>query len=219
MAFVSVATENFNRAGPALGANWANLDNVGSGDVVIDSSTRGTGTGGAGGVNRVPCARWVGAGSFTNDQYSQVTLVNGSAVVDSQTWAGVIVRASADTGAGRDMYMAYKVLSGISNFIVLARVVNGTFTSLYSATHSAADGDVLGLGVEGTTLTVYLNGTALGGGWTATDASLSSGAPGVLCCNLAFVDTWEGGNITSGGGGPLLGGPVRPRLTEGRLVA
>lgn len=193
MPRTSIATDNFNRAGPAIGSNWAVLTTA---TLLINASIQATGE-----FSNASAGRWVGAGSFTDDQYSSVTLVNAASGFGATYWGGVIVRASADTGAGRDYYMAYKVHSGGSNATVLAKCINGTETVIHSAVPSPdfANGDVLSLEVEGTTLRVCRNGTPLGGSWTATDTDLSSGLPGIIVSDPVFIDDWEGGNITVGG--------------------
>ncbi len=199
MARTSVQTDNFNRTGPGVGANWAMLASGAGGNVTIDSNIRVTGD-----YSSNPAvARWVGAGTFTSNQYSGVRLVNGGDGLGGSYWGGAIVRASADTDAARDYYCAYKQHSAVSNNVVLAKYLNGTATVLYSGTQSAAAGDMLWLEAEGdgssTALRVYLNDTHLTA-WDYTDTTsvITGGAPGLLVCSAVFLDDWEGGNISSG---------------------
>ena len=67
----SVATENFNRAGPALGANWTNLNSTWA-DCQISASTV-VAASASNGANEA-AAVWVGTGSFTNDHYAEITI-------------------------------------------------------------------------------------------------------------------------------------------------
>lgn len=210
MPRTSIATDNFNRAGPALGSDWASLnDNWGSPQITASTLVYG-------GVsqtdNNRQVARWVGAGTFTNDQYS--SLVISSLAFNTGSFAhGVVVRASADVNANRDFYQACveEDSSGPNYTTRLAKFVNGTYTLLHSASVAWTVGDRIELEVEGTTLRVCKNGTPLGGSFTQTDSDLSTGNPGIAVSGDATVtsDDWEGGNITAAvvptGRGLLLG--------------
>lgn len=194
MTRIVVATDNFNRA--SLGANWAN-QNPNWGTVQTSGSTVFTAN--ASNTNNEAIARWVGAGSFTDDQYSEVT-IGGLTFLSASFAVGVIVRASADTNGDRDHYFAeVQADSGGPTYTtVLGKVVNGTRTELHSAAVAWADTDKVSLEVEGTTLRVCKNGTALGGSFTQTDASLSTGLPGILANGSAPTgDDCEVGNLSS----------------------
>jgi hypothetical protein len=134
--------------------------------------------------------RWTGD-SFENDQYSSLKLVDisfGGAL-------GVIVRGSADTNANRDYYYFIFQYSGTSR---LGKCVNGTDTELHSAAVSWSVGDYIELECEGTEIRACKNGSPLGGSFTVTDTSLSSGAPGICGWQVAndpTGDDWEGGNL------------------------
>lgn len=201
MARTSVATDNFNRA--SLGADWAQLCSY-NGTISTTGSTyiyaSGYTTPGLTGA-----MRWVGAGTFTDDQYSSL-VIGVLAYENVNINMGVIVRASADNDSTsalntRDFYGVSVCLdAGGPNYTtVLYKVVNGTVTSLNSGSASWAVNDRIELEVEGTTLRVCKNGTALGGSWTVTDSSLTTGNPGVAMSsggNASFyADDWEGGNL------------------------
>jgi hypothetical protein len=190
-----VATDNFNRA--SLDANWSNQNTALAGNVLVDSSIRATGQFSTQVTDQLPTARWVGAGSFTADQYATARLVNVAAVLGVAIRAGVTVRSSGTAGA-RSYYEAVVRQDTAPTTTELAKWVAGTRTVLHSASVPWANGDLLELEAEGTTLRVYRNGVALGGGFTATDTSLATGTPGVAVTQGAFVDDWEGGNVTSG---------------------
>lgn len=198
MARTSIATDNFNRA--SLGSDWAQLNTSNIGDVQIDSSIRIKGEYSTQPTDQQTAARWVGAGSFTDDQYSQLKLLNPLDFAGSTQRAGVIVRASSDTGNNRDYYEAYIASDSASTpTTYLAKWVNGTRTGLYSAAQTWAVNDTISLEVEGTTLRVCRNGTPLGGSWTVTDSSITTGLPGVTLAGGAncLGDDWEGGNMGS----------------------
>lgn len=196
MARIQIATDNFNRAGPALGANWVSLFPT-WGDVLINSSTRFVGSS----SSEEQAARWVGAGTFTNDQYSSV-LINGSIPWIGAGYAvGTIVRASGDIDAARDYYAVLVDCdsSGPNYTTRLFKVVNGTRTPLHSAAVAWATNDRIELEAEGTTIRACKNGTALGGSFTVIDASIATGLPGIAAQGDAafYGDDWVGGNLGS----------------------
>jgi hypothetical protein len=194
MARTSIATDNFNRA--SLGSDWAQLNNGNAGAISIDSSIRIKGQYASQPTDQHAMVRWVGAGTFTDDQYSQVKLVNPLDNVGANYRHGVIVRASADTDSTRDCYEAYIAQDSVTTpTTYLAKWVNGTRTGLYSATQTWAANDTISLEVEGTTLRVCRNGTPLGGSWTVTDSSITTGLPGVSATHGCYSDDWEGGNM------------------------
>ncbi len=196
-----IATDN----GALTGGNWTQLNtdwsSVTGGTVFAASASNGSNEG---------AAVWSGTGSFTDAQYAKIT-IGGLAFLNSAHAIGVIVRASTDTNAARDFYFAYVAAdTAAPNYTpVLGKVVNGTRTVLHSATVAWANGNTLSLEVDGTTLTVFKNDVALGGSFIQTDASLSTGKPGI-CANgpAPTGDDWEGGNITAGGGSIGLEDPV-----------
>lgn len=211
MARTPVQNDNFNRS--SLGtSNWAQLNTAAAGDITIYSSTVFGNQYGLQATEQRGAARWIGAGSFSSDQYSEITLVSIINVnVDSSL--GVIVRASADTGTGRDYYEAVVVANGASganHTTHLCKYANGTRYVLNSAQQVWANGDKLSIEAEGSVIRLCRNGTPLGGSWTVTDdgssyggAVLSGGQPGVTASSASGAgliegDDWEGGNLSSG---------------------
>ena len=210
MARSSVATDDFNRAGPALGANWTTMNASASGDIVISSSTVVNGSF-ARTYDNTSAARWTGAGTFTNDQYASV-VIGGLAVQSTSYGIGVMCRGSGADGT-RAYYGAYVVsdaASGGTQTTVLFKIVAGAATALNSGSASWANGDRVDLECEGTTIRLCKNGTPLGGAWTVTDSDISSGAPGVIGggTTVATGDDWDAGSMGAGGGGafiPIIG--------------
>lgn len=205
MARTQIATDDFNRADGPLGApNWAQL-NAGFCRVDIASNQI---VGSHAQADPHGAARWIGSGTFTADQYSKVEIA-GLTAASASHGIGVMCRASADTGAGRDWYELYVLAStgGSPWTTQLAKFVNGTITVLHSATVAWVVGDTIELEVEGTTIRGMRNGTALGGSFTQTDSDLSTGQPGVVGASgsaSAIGDNWEAGNITAAGSNLLL---------------
>lgn len=196
MARSSIATDNFNRA--SLGTDWAQLNAVTGGSISINSSIRA-----APGADQPPStastARWVGAGTFSDDQYSSLVLI-GVGYWTADYNCGVVVRAGSGTDGSRSYYGAsVEYTDSGSQNTRLFKVVSGTYTSIYAAGVSWTDGDRIELEAEGTTLRVCKNGTPLGGSFTQTDSSLTTGLPGIVIggVSVAYGDDWEGGNIGS----------------------
>lgn len=197
----AVASDAFNRS-TGMGSDWLQLNTFwGSVTIVLDTKIRGTS---AQPIGNSQAARWAGSGSFTDDQWASLELVN----LDWQTTdyaIGVICRASSDQDNLRDYYGA-RVCSdsaGPNYTTQLFKIVNGTATTLHSASVAWTAGDLIELEVEGSELRVCKNGTPLGGSFTQTDTSLTTGLPGVCgsgdANTVATGDNWTAGNITGGG--------------------
>jgi hypothetical protein len=201
MPRTSVATDNFNRA--SLGSDWSQI-NVNEGSIEIHSSTVIRGANVLG-LSQRQAARWVGSGSFTDNQYSSLKITNIGYWTSNYS-IGVMCRASSDTNANRDYY-GFDIAadsSGSTYTTTLYKVVNGSVTTLHAATVTWAINDYVSLEVEGTTLRGCKNGSAIGGSFTQTDSALTTGVPGVTgsASSSAEVtgDDWEGGNITASSG-------------------
>jgi hypothetical protein len=203
MARSSVATDDFNRTDedPLSGSgNWADLNFNNSRVALVSNKIQGTHAAHA-------IARWVGTGTFTDDQYSSLVVATIGGFTQSEV--GVIARASGDTNANRDCY-SYRVKDANPPETRLVKVVNGTETELNSSTSvSWSNGDRIEIECEGTTIRGLKNGTSQ---YSTTDSSLTTGKPGVHGYNAGTLysagvdgDSWEGGNITAGGQGSLLG--------------
>jgi hypothetical protein len=123
-------------------------------------------------------------------------------------YIGVAVRCSADTDGARDYYalIVSSDAAGPNYTTRLIKIVNGSATTLHSASVAWASGDTVELEVEGTTLTGMKNGSALGGSFTQTDTSLTTGKPGILGATdtdtSATGKNWVGGNLTAGDSTP-----------------
>jgi hypothetical protein len=191
MARTLIASDNFNRADGAVGANWTQTNTDAgsmsiSGNACIPGNSLGTSS-----------MVWAGAGAFSNDQYAKVTL-KAIDFGSSNYGFGVTVRSSNDLTTARDNYYFY---AGSDNTGELGKVVNGTTTVLGSGTVNATTNDTIALEVVGTTLICYLNDVPLGGSFTQTDSSLSTGKPGLMGrgdSGVAKGAPWEGGDVTAG---------------------
>jgi uncharacterized protein YjdB len=146
------------------------------------------------------------ADTISNDQYSQVRIAGGLASLTQ--YVEITVRA---TGAGDASYKSYVFYSdGVagSSHTEVAKIINGAWTTLRNFSTSFAVGDVMKIGVVGTTITCYKNGVSIG---TVTDASLTSGSPGVgVYGNIVTVDDWQGGGIPAAAPPPTAPPPPPP---------
>ena len=164
-----VGTDNFNRA--TLDADWSQR-NADNGSVQITASTVYCGT--AFGV--MGYAKYVGslAGSIGNDHYMSV-VITGAPTGTANYGISVHARVSDDLNAARDCYFVR-----LSDELALGKIVNGTETILASGGGPTwANGDRLEIEVEGTSVRACRNGTPIGGAYTVTDTSLTTGGVGI----------------------------------------
>jgi hypothetical protein len=181
-----LASDNFNRSGATLGANWteygtfSNAWNTDGANAVPDSF--GADAYGA----------YTGV-TFPNDQYSQVKVTITGTFGNGQG-PGPAVRMG--TATPENVYRLC-VDHAASNNMELSKFVGGSFTSKWVRSQAFADGDTLYLEVQGTTLVAKLNGTAIG--TSVTDSSLGSGRAGIGfssgTTSSASLDDFEGGDF------------------------
>ena len=196
-----LASDNFNRANGALGANWTN-QSQGANNVQIASNQVEATL-----ANDFEAAFW-SAITWPNDQFSQATLIRGD--TSGQSGGGPIVRVSSSAFT---MYYVFAT-EGTPGTIQIAKIVAGSFTPVSTVTPNVSANDVLLLTVQGTTLRCFQNGTQA---TSVTDAAISSGSPG-LSVNPGFgsvvtdaeVDNWSGGDFQ----GTELGRPDGVRGTR-----
>ena len=159
---VVLASDDFNRADGGPGQGWT----------VIDSDPRIVG-------QRVQeffasdgndsIAIYTGR-TWAADQYSQVTVLAAS----PHSGASAVVRAKNDPNI--EMYFAYVIGPlGPGAQLVLAKFVGHIYTELWRDVVTVNAGDTLYLGVQGTTLTVKLNGVVM---TAQSDGSIVAGYPG-----------------------------------------
>lgn len=168
------------------GGNWTQSGGNGASTVTIVSNALSSAS--ANGVY----GRWTGAGSFTADQYSQITVTSSNGTT---RWIGVAVRMGTSTSG----FTGY-VLSCASTNCKLEKYVSGALTTLQAATaHGISiNGKTVRLSITGTTLTPLVNGaTPAGFSATYTDPAIASGTPGWAVGSQASssigADDWSGG--------------------------
>ena len=173
-----VQQDNFNRsdANP-IGGNWTT--------VVGENAAKITSNAAEGTVSGQHNAAYWNANVFSNDQYSQVK------IVDSPQGAtvGPIVRSSFSA----DTYYVAKLY--VSNTLRIEKFVNGNNYLLVETAYTGAAGDILKLQAVGNILTVYVNGMYVTE-WDETGNSpILSGSPGIKVAVGGSVDDWQGGDV------------------------
>ena len=197
-------TDDFNRADGPLGANWTKPPASQNNLVIVNNEV------GVDVENSHNYAFW-SADSFSEDQYSQVTMVNIG------NFSGVIVRAKAGVD---EFYLGF--VGSDHTYSIYVRTASG-YTSLAAGfTETWSPGDIIRLEASGSgpvNLTLLKNGIPV---LTYTDSTynITGGSPGIGIfspsgSNLR-VDNWEGGDL--GMLGVLLPETQEPSA-PGNLVA
>ena len=189
------ASDNFQRADGPLGPNWAD---VSDGGLAISSDAV---TGKAG---QITGDMWT-ADAFTSDQFSQVE-VTSTQLTGSQ-WIGPAVRAQ---NGGQDGYVGFYYWNGGSPELMLFKRTSGAWAQIGAAysTAALAAGTQLEVEAVGSTISFLENGVVV---ITATDSSITGGAPGIMAYGSAEAGNWSGGDAadyTVGGTVSGLSGTV-----------
>lgn len=178
MARSVVATDNFNRANGAIGANWTK-STVNDGLNIASNAVKSANAG------SYDNAMFWNANSFANNQYSQAVITLGAGV----EYEGVIVRANTTD------YIIAQCREGDAPDIVIYWYNGGSYTHI--ASQSAYDwvtGDVLRVEAEGTTISFYVNDVLEISG--SNGSIPASGSAGISMYNTtATFDDWEGGDL------------------------
>ena len=185
----SSASDTFARANGSLGANWTDMTDGGlaiSSQVVV-----GTAVGNSGDM-------WT-ANSFTGDQSSQVAVT--STPLTGNEWIGPVVRAQ---NGGQSLYVGIYFWNSGSPELMLFKRIGGGWTQLGSPYQSGAPvaGTQLELTAVGSSLQFSENGVVE---ITASDTSLTGGAPGIMANGGATGGSWSGGSVV---GTESIGGSV-----------
>jgi hypothetical protein len=184
-------TDNFNRADGGLNSgDWGTWGGGGN----LDISGNAVGAGGGNNLGGIYTA-----GTFTDDQYSQVQLVSGAVGK-----YGVMVRGSTSAAQGYLFQTDTYDSIGASIAIALLEVTAGpTYTIIDSDTIALAAGDVMYIEAVGTTITAKVNGSTVMTGTNATTSSGKAGIWGKFGTPNPSIDNWEGGDV----GAPPADGP------------
>ena len=187
-----VVTDDFNRTDGSLGSAWTAMGDGGlaiSSQVVTGSSATYSG------------AIRVGE-TYSSDQSSQVEVT--ATQLSGGQWIGPAVRAQ---NGGQDLYLGLYWWNNGSPLLMLYKRTGGNWTELGSpyAPGALAPGTQLTLSASGSTLTFEENGVAR---VSATDTTLSGGAPAIMAYGVADADNWVGVGATGGANTYTVGGTV-----------
>ena len=180
-------SDNFNRANGSLGANWTDMTvgGLAISNQVVTGTRTGTGAAGSSGDIRTGEA-------YTGDQFSQIEVT--STQISGGQWIGPAVRAQ---NGGQNLYVGIYFWNNGNPELMLFKEINGNWTQLGSSYASGplAAGTQLDLSVIGSALSFSQNGVVR---ITATDTSLTGGAPAIMAFGTPTADNWVGGNATAG---------------------
>jgi Putative esterase len=172
------AADDFNRAAGGLGPHWTRISD---GGLSIQSHAVAGKSGLTGDI-------WT-AKTFTSSQYSQIEVT--STQLTGGDWIGTAVRAQH---GGRDAYVGIYYGNSGKPELVLFKRSGGNWTQLgtYSSGPLAA-GTKLKLVAVGNTISFLENGFPI---LTASDRSLSGGAPGIMIFGSGTASGWSGGDAS-----------------------
>lgn len=168
---MTTASDSFTRANETpVTTPWATVTPLGGMNLTSNALV---------GTASVARASLYNSGTWGNDQ--RVDAVIG-ALSATNNYPEVWVRGS--TGGN-----GYKVYTdGTTGGTAIARVDAGAETTIQAVAVAFANGDTLGIGIVGTTITLYKNGVAQTP--TATDATYASGLPGAGAYGVGTIDDW-----------------------------
>ncbi len=180
-ATAATAADDFNRANGALGASWTKISDGAltiSGQAVAGTSASAN----SGDL-------WT-ASTFTGNQFSQITT---STQLTGGQWVGVAVRANS---TGQQAYVGIYYWNNGTPDMRLYRRNGSSWTQLGNVYSSGAlpVGTQIQLSAVGSTISLLTNGTAR---ITATDSTLTAGAPGIITFGKSTADNWTGGDVTA----------------------
>lgn len=174
------AYDDFNRPDGAIGDPWVKYDSNTGLAGVVSNACKNVGAGDD------TWYAYTGAATIS-DQYSQFKTI---ATVTGDI--GPMVRLQGTPGSNATV-SAYLLAMAISDF---AKIVGGAFSTFGSYSNATLNpGDILGIRVEGSTLTAYEPGS--GDIAAVTDSSVPSGGqPGIFFFdNTTSLDDWQGGDL------------------------
>ena len=186
MARTLVASDNFNRADESPlsgGGNWATVTGFNNFRIVSNQVTQVT-------EPSDTAARYSGV-TWPDDQWSQVTIAD--ATLQN---GGPAVRMNTSGTASSYVFVV------VASEYRIYRISSGSATSIASAAGTFANGDVLYLEIQGTTLIAKKNGVQV---LTVTDATHSAGGAGIHGFSVSALDDWSAGDFLSSSPAPVGG--------------
>jgi hypothetical protein len=180
-ASAAVTTDDFDRADGSLGPDWTDMTDGGL--AISSQQVVGTSSSYSGDIRT--------AETYASDQYSQIEIT--STQLSAGQWIGVAVRAQ---NGGQDLYLGLYFWNDGDPVLMLFKRIDGGWTQLGSTygTGALIAETQLQLSATGSNLTFSENGVAL---ITASDTSLTGGAPGIMAYGTPTADDWSGGDSSS----------------------
>ncbi len=170
------ATDNFNRADGSIGPNWTPTSD---GTMVISGNMVAGGSTGYTGDIRT-------AETYPSDQFSQIQVTSTPA---GAQWIGVAVRAQ---NSGRNAYVGVYSGNGGSPELILFERSGGAWSQFGTyASGALPAGTLIRINAVGNTVALLENNVVV---LSATDSSLTGGAPAIMASGTATADNWAGGN-------------------------
>ena len=140
------------------------------------------------------------AGTFSGDQYSQVEVT--STQLTGGQWIGPMIRAQS---SGKTAYVGIYYWNNGSPVLMLFKRSAGNWAQLGSAYNCGplAAGTQLQLTATGSAISFLENGVQR---VSATDTSITGGAPGIMASGTGQADNWsgEGQAAAEAAAGPLI---------------
>jgi Putative esterase len=182
-ASATAPSDDFNRPNGSLGSNWVAM----SDGALSIASQAVVGTGATAGDIRT-------AETYSSDQSSQIQLT--STQLSGGQWVGPTVRTQ---NGGQNTYLGIYFWNSGSQQLRLYKRNAGTWIQLGNSYNSGplAAGTTLQLSAVGSTISFLQDGVTR---ITATDTSVSGGAPGIMTYGQAKADNWSGAG--AGGSAP-----------------
>ncbi len=176
---LTTASDDFNRADGGLGPNWTAVSDGG----LSISSQAVLGTSATAGDIRV-------GETYPGDQSSQIEVT--STQLSGGQWIGPAVRMQ---NGGQDMYLGIYFWNSGSQQLRLYKRSAGSWIQLGGSYNcgALAAGTQLQLTAVGSTISFLQNGVTR---ITATDGSITGGAPGIMSFGTATADNWSGATAT-----------------------
>lgn len=215
MARTLVVSRNFNAdANDTFPTGFTNLNGF-NGEIRVVNPT---GTAGTFASPYISPSEARDTGTFSNNQYAKFT-VTGFTSSNTNDQIGICLRLGTATagGAGVNGYRVKVVDNSAGDRSVrLFRVVSGTETQLGTTqVLGLVDGDTISAEIDGTSITVFHNEVAIPGLTNITDATFSTGKPGLFCSpngnSTLRGDSYEAGDISSDATPPTLTSPTATR--------
>ena len=185
-------SDNFNRANGSLGANWTDMTDGGlaiSSQVVVGTNSAYSGD--------------IRTGeTYASDQSSQIEVT--STQLSGGQWIGAGVRAQ---NGGQSLYLGLYFWNNGNPELMLFKRISGNWTQLGASSFQGAlgAGTQLNLTVTGSTLSFSQNGVVR---ITASDTSLTGGAPAVMAFGGPQGDNWVGVGTNSSAPTFSVGGTI-----------